>query len=156
VGTRIVIDVIERAPAVSRLVVMLQREVAERLAAVPGSPTEDAYGAVSVRVDYRATAEIVRRVPPEVFWPRPTVGSAIVRIERRPAPLVEIDEERLWQVVETAFAERRKTIRNGVRRLGLTAAQADDVLARADVEPARRPEELGVREFARIVEALPA
>ncbi len=155
VGTRIVIDVIERVPAVSRLVVMLQREVAERLVAVPGSPTEDAYGAVSVRVDYRATAEIVRRIPPDVFWPRPSVGSAIVRIERRPTPLVEIDEERLWRVVETAFAERRKTIRNGVRRLGLTAVQADEVLARAGIEPARRPEELGVREFARIVEALP-
>jgi 16S rRNA (adenine1518-N6/adenine1519-N6)-dimethyltransferase len=155
VGTRIVVDVVERVPAVRRIVVMLQREVAERLAAAPGSPLEDAYGAVSVRVGYRATAEIVRRIPPEVFWPRPTIGSAVVRIERLPAPAVDVDEERLWRVVDAAFAERRKTIRNGVRRLGFTAAQADEVLARAEVAPARRPEELGVREFARIAEALP-
>jgi 16S rRNA (adenine1518-N6/adenine1519-N6)-dimethyltransferase len=155
VGTRIVVDVVEHVPAVRLLVVMLQREVAERLVAAPGRQAADAYGAVSVRVAYRATAEIVRRVPPDVFWPRPSVGSALVRIERRESPLVDVDETRLWRVVDAAFAERRKTIRNGVRRLGLTADQADGVLARAGVAPSARAEELWVPEFARIAEALP-
>jgi 16S rRNA (adenine1518-N6/adenine1519-N6)-dimethyltransferase len=155
VGTRIVVDVVERVPSVERLVVMLQREVAERLAATPQGRLADAYGAVSVRVAYRARAEIVRRVAPEVFWPRPSVGSAVVRIDRLDAPLVDVDEERLWRVVDAAFAERRKTIRNGVRRLGLTLMQADEVLACAGIAPSSRPEELWVPEFARIAGALP-
>jgi 16S rRNA (adenine1518-N6/adenine1519-N6)-dimethyltransferase len=152
VGTRIVVDVVERVPAVERLVVMLQREVAERLAAAPGT---GAYGAVSLRVAFRARAEVVRRVPPDVFWPRPAVGSAIVRIERRDPPSLAVDEERLWQVVDVAFAERRKTIRNGLRRLGLSLADADEVLARAGVDATARPEDLGVPEFVRIAEGVP-
>jgi 16S rRNA (adenine1518-N6/adenine1519-N6)-dimethyltransferase len=154
VGTSITVDVLEHAP-VDRLVVMLQREVGERLVATPDNAYRGAYGAVSVHVAYRAEARLVRPVPPEVFWPRPSVGSVLVRIDRRAQPLVDVDEAALWRVVETSFAERRKTMRNAVRRLGWSAAEADAVLERAGISPTARPEELGVGAFARIVEALP-
>ena len=79
IATPLVLDVLARVPRVVRSVVMMQREVGERLAARPG---DDAYGAVSVRVAYRATASTLRRVPPEVFWPRPKVESVVVRLDR--------------------------------------------------------------------------
>ncbi|MGE5225953.1 MAG: 16S rRNA (adenine(1518)-N(6)/adenine(1519)-N(6))-dimethyltransferase RsmA [Planctomycetaceae bacterium] len=153
VGTSIVLDVLETATGVERLVVMVQREVGERLAARAG---EDAYGAVSVRVAYRARAELVRKVPPTVFWPRPSVGSVIVRLTRLPAPPVAVEQARLWRVVDEAFAQRRKTMRNALRRLGLEAAEADRVLGEVGVDPAARPEVLDLAAFARLAEAIAA
>jgi len=126
--------------------------VGERLAAAAG---EDACGAVSVRVAYRATAKVVRRVPPEVFWPRPKVGSVIVRLDRLDAPPVDVDEARLWRVVGEAFAQRRKTMRNALRRLELDAGAADELLARCGIAPAARAEELSLADFARLAEAMP-
>jgi 16S rRNA (adenine1518-N6/adenine1519-N6)-dimethyltransferase len=152
VGTTIVIDVLEAAPTVRRLVVMLQREVAERLVAAPGS---SAFGAVSLRIAYRAAGEIVRHVPPDVFWPRPTVGSAVVRLDRLEVPPVDVDEAALWRVVDAAFAERRKTMRNALRRMGLEPGRADALLGRVGVAPSRRPEELDLDAFARIARELP-
>jgi 16S rRNA (adenine1518-N6/adenine1519-N6)-dimethyltransferase len=148
VGTTIVLDLLE-ATVADPLVVMVQREVAERLAAAPG---DDGYGAVSLRVAQRATARLVRPVPPEVFWPRPAVGSAIVRLDRRSAPLTDVDEEVLWRVVDVAFGQRRKTMRSAVRRLGLDVGDADALLGAAGVDPTSRPEELDVAAFARIAE----
>jgi 16S rRNA (adenine1518-N6/adenine1519-N6)-dimethyltransferase len=153
IGTSMVLDVLERAPSVERIVVMLQREVADRLAATPAQ--REAYGAVSLRVAYRARAELLRQVPPEVFWPRPSVGSAIVLLERLATPPVEVDEARLWTVVDTAFGERRKTMRNALRRLGLSATVADAALVAAGIDPAARPETLDLAAFARVTEALP-
>lgn len=150
VGTTIVVDLLERAP-VRRIVAMLQREVGERLVAAPG---DDAYGALSLRLAYRATATIVRSVPPEVFWPRPGVGSVVVRMDLRPAPPVRVDEAALWRVVETSFAQRRKTMRNAVRRLDRTAEEADALLALTGVDPTARPEQLDLAAFARIAEAI--
>ncbi len=111
---------------------------------------------MSVRVAYRATAELVRKVPPEVFWPRPSVGSVIVRLTRLAAPPVDVDEARLWRVVDEAFAQRRKTMRNALRRLGLDAQDADEVLARVGVDPDERPERLDLAAFARVAAAVPA
>lgn len=153
VGTSIVLDVLERAPMVRRLVVMLQREVGERLAASAG---DEAYGAVSVRVAARAEARLVRRVPPEVFWPRPSVGSVIVRLDRFDPEPSWADDPRVWRVVDTAFAQRRKTMRNAMRRLGLDAEAADAVLADAGVDPSARPEELAPDDLVRVAERLPA
>ena len=85
VATHLVLDTLQNVPQVRRLVVMVQREVGERLAAGPG---EDAYGIPSVRVAYRAEGTLVRRVPPSVFWPRPKVESVIVRLVRRDEPPV--------------------------------------------------------------------
>ena len=85
-----------------------------------------------------------------------SVGSVVVRIDRHTRPLVDVDEALLFRVIDASFAERRKTIRNGVRRLGFGAEEADRILVDADVAPGARPEELGVRAFARIAAALPA
>jgi len=152
VATSIVLDILATAPMVGRLVVMVQREVADRLAARPGEP---AYGIPSVRVAYRGTAKLVRRVPPEVFWPRPAVASAVVRIDRLAESAVTVDEARLWRVVDAGFGHRRKTMRNAVRSLGLTLRDADTLLRSCDVDPGARAERLGLREFAAIAEALP-
>jgi 16S rRNA (adenine1518-N6/adenine1519-N6)-dimethyltransferase len=97
----------------------------------------------------------VRRVPPEVFWPRPAVGSAIVRLERLPAPAVSVAEDRLWRIVDAGFAHRRKTMRNALRSLGLPSEVADDVLRACGVDPGARAEELDIRQFGAIAESVP-
>ena len=153
IATPLVLDVLARVPRVVRSVVMMQREVGERLAARPG---DDAYGAVSVRVAYRATASTLRRVPPDVFWPRPKVESVVVLLDRLSAPPVDIDEDRLWRVLDEAFAQRRKTMRNALRRLGLDPAEADAALAASAVAASARPEELSLDDFARVASAIPA
>jgi 16S rRNA (adenine1518-N6/adenine1519-N6)-dimethyltransferase len=132
---------------------MVQREVGERLVA---GPADRAYGIPSVRVAYRAEGTVVRRVPPSVFWPRPKVESVIVRLSRRDGPPVAVDEGRLWAVVDSGFAERRKTMRNALRRLGVDGEVADELLVAAGVNPSARAETLSLEEFARIAEALPA
>jgi 16S rRNA (adenine1518-N6/adenine1519-N6)-dimethyltransferase len=151
VGTDIVVDVLAHAPMIERLVVMVQREVAERFVASPG---DDGYGPTSLRVVYRAAAEIVRRVPPEVFWPRPSVASAVVRITRRERPFVEADEVTLWRVVDTSFAQRRKTMRAALRRLGVE--DPDAVLRAAGVASDARPETVPLEAFATIAAVLAA
>jgi 16S rRNA (adenine1518-N6/adenine1519-N6)-dimethyltransferase len=152
VGTAIVLSLLERAPMVRTLVVMVQREVAGRLIATPSA--REGYGPTSLRVGYHAEATIVRSVPASVFWPRPSVGSAIVRMERRAHPAVDVDEATLWRVVDEAFGQRRKTMRAALRRLG--ADDPDAVLAGADVDPTARPQELDLAAFGRIAGALSA
>lgn len=153
ISVPLVLTVLASVPAVTRLVVMVQREVGERLVAGAG---DEAYGAVSVRVAYRASAATMRRVPPPVFWPRPRVESVVVRMDRLVSPPVEVAEERLWRVVDAGFAERRKTMRNALRRLGLDAAAADGALADSGVGPSARAEELSLSTFATIAERIPA
>jgi 16S rRNA (adenine1518-N6/adenine1519-N6)-dimethyltransferase len=152
IAVPLVLTVLDAAPDARRLIVMVQREVGERLAADPG---DEAYGAVSVRVAYHARASVVRRVPPSVFWPRPKVASVVVRIERRTEPPVAVDPERLWRVVDAGFAERRKTMRNALRRLGMEVAEASGVLASSGVAPNARAEELSLEAFAAIAERIP-
>jgi 16S rRNA (adenine1518-N6/adenine1519-N6)-dimethyltransferase len=150
VSVPLLLDLLERAPAIRDYLVMLQREVGERLVAGPG---QEAYGAASVRVAYRAEAEIVRRVPASVFWPRPRVSSVLVRLVPRPAP-VEVDEGALFRVVEEGFAERRKTMGNALRRMGLDRSSAARLLEEAGVDPLARAEELGLERFAAIADIL--
>jgi 16S rRNA (adenine1518-N6/adenine1519-N6)-dimethyltransferase len=153
VATPLVLDTLQHAPQVRRLVVMVQREVGERLVAGPG---EDAYGIPSVRIGYRAEGTLVRRVPASVFWPRPKVESVIVRLQRLEKPRVGVDEEHLWAVVDAGFAERRKTMRNALRRLGVEGEEADRLLGEAAVDPSARAETLSLEQFARIAESLPS
>ena len=152
VATPLVLETLARSPRIRRLLVMVQREVGERLAAGPG---DEGYGAPSVRVAYRARPVIIRRVPPEVFWPRPKVDSVVVALDRRERPPVAVDEARLWRVVDAGFAERRKTMRNALRRLGLGVEEADRALAEAGVDPSTRAETLSLEDFARLAEAVP-
>ncbi|MGC8462381.1 MAG: ribosomal RNA small subunit methyltransferase A [Acidimicrobiales bacterium] len=117
VATPLVVDVLERAPAVRSLLVMVQREVGERFAASPGS---GAYGAVSVKVAYWASASVVGRVPASVFVPRPRVESVLVRLERHPVPgdpswrAGGPSYQRLFTVVRAGFAHRRKMLRRAL------------------------------------------
>ena len=151
IAVPLVAGMLEGVPAIDQFLVMVQREVGERLAAGPG---DDAYGAVSVRVAYRAEAAVVRRVPASVFWPRPKVDSVLVRIMRRHGPPVPADPERLFQVVEAGFAERRKTMRNALRRLGLSVREADEALERCGIAPNARAEELSLQDFSTLSETV--
>ena len=150
VSVPLILDLLQTVPAIERYLVMVQREVGERLVAVPG---EEAYGAVSVRVAYRADARIVRRVPADVFWPRPKVDSVLVRVVPH-APPVDVDPVALFAVVERGFAERRKTMGNALRRLGLDAASALRVMNTSGLDPQVRAERLGLSEFAGIARTL--
>jgi 16S rRNA (adenine1518-N6/adenine1519-N6)-dimethyltransferase len=151
IATPLVLELLERAPGIETFVVMVQREAGERLTASPG---EEAYGAVSVKVAYRAHATVVRRVPPEVFWPRPAVESVIVRLDRLSAPPVDVDEAALWRVVGAGFAQRRKTLRNALVRLGVDRRRAAGLLSDTGVDPRARAEELGLADLARVTSAV--
>ncbi|HEX9258037.1 MAG TPA: 16S rRNA (adenine(1518)-N(6)/adenine(1519)-N(6))-dimethyltransferase RsmA [Acidimicrobiales bacterium] len=153
VATPLVCDILDRVPEIGRILVMVQREVAERFAAAPGS---SAYGAVSVKVAFWAEAEVVGRVPATVFMPRPKVESALVAIHRRATPAVtDVPADRLFALVRTGFAQRRKMLRRS-----LSAVAAPDVLAgafaAAGVEPSARAEELDVHAWGRLAAALAA
>ena len=150
VSVPLILDLLQTVPAIDRYLVMVQREVGERLVAAPG---EEAYGAVSVRVAYRADARRIRRVPADVFWPRPKVDSVLVRLVPH-APPVDVDPVALFAVVERGFAERRKTMANALRRLGQDAASARRVMEASGLDPRVRAERLGLAEFARVVRTL--
>lgn len=150
VAVPVVIRLLEEAPRVDPLLVMVQREVGERLVASPG---DEAFGAVSLRIEYRAEARLVRRIPPTVFWPEPNVESVLVRLERRPPP-VEVPEDELFRLVDEGFAQRRKTMANALVRLGVERAAAGAALKSAGLDPKVRAEELGLEDFARLAEAL--
>jgi 16S rRNA (adenine1518-N6/adenine1519-N6)-dimethyltransferase len=145
VAVPLIVTVLEQAQGVDRMLVMVQREVAERLAARPGDP---AYGAVSVKVAYYAEATLVGRVPPSVFTPRPRVESELVRIVRRPAVAVDpaqVDGGRLFAVVRAGFAQRRKMLRRS-----LAGVVAPDAFAVAGISPEARAEELSVSDWGRL------
>jgi 16S rRNA (adenine1518-N6/adenine1519-N6)-dimethyltransferase len=150
VAVRVLLDLLEKAPAVDPFVVMVQREVGERLAATPGTPS---YGAVSLKVAYRASVRVVRRVGPSVFWPEPAVESVVLRLVRRPPP-VEAPEGPLFRLVEEGFRQRRKTLAGALVRLGLTREDARSAVKRAGLDPSVRAEALGLEEFARLVETV--
>jgi 16S rRNA (adenine1518-N6/adenine1519-N6)-dimethyltransferase len=142
VATPLVADLLDRQPAITRMLVMVQREVGERLAARPG---DSAFGAVSVKVRYWATASVVGRVPATVFLPRPNVESVLVEIRRRAEPAVATPPAELFALVRAGFAHRRKMLR------GALAGVVDaGMFARAGVDPAGRAEELDVDAWGRL------
>jgi 16S rRNA (adenine1518-N6/adenine1519-N6)-dimethyltransferase len=151
VAVPVVMDLLEQAPNVRHYVVMVQREVGERLGAGPGDP---AYGAVSVRVAYRADARILRRVPRTVFWPEPKVESVVLELTPH-EPRVAVEAGRLFRVVEEGFAQRRKTMANALVRLGMERADAVGLLASCGIEERARPETLSLEQFACIAEGMP-
>jgi 16S rRNA (adenine1518-N6/adenine1519-N6)-dimethyltransferase len=151
VATPVVLRFLQEEPRVHRMLVMVQREVGERLAARPGA---DQFGAVSLRVAYHAEASVARRVPATVFWPVPNVESALVRIERRERPPVDTDPRALFGVVDEAFSQRRKTMRGALVRLGVEPGESAAVLESCGLDPRKRPEELSLDAFARVTDAL--
>ncbi|TML77019.1 MAG: 16S rRNA (adenine(1518)-N(6)/adenine(1519)-N(6))-dimethyltransferase RsmA [Actinobacteria bacterium] len=152
IATPLVLDLLAGVPAIQSFTVMVQKEVGERLAARPG---DDAYGAVSAKIAFLASARIAGRVSRRVFYPMPDVESVIVQIDRRARPAERIAQPRLFAVIEAGFAQRRKTIRRALRGAGWDAAEVERVLDRAGVAPEARAETLGVPQFAAIARALP-
>ncbi|HVM11569.1 MAG TPA: 16S rRNA (adenine(1518)-N(6)/adenine(1519)-N(6))-dimethyltransferase RsmA, partial [Actinomycetota bacterium] len=140
VAVPVVLDLLEHAPGIDPMVIMVQREVGERLAARPG---EAAFGAVSLKVAYRAEARVTRRIPRQVFWPEPKVESVLVRLERRP-PSVDVPERALFALVEEGFAQRRKTMANALARLGHPRERGAAALRAAGLDERVRAEELGL------------
>ena len=144
VGTTIFLRVLEEAPAVEGGVVLVQREVAERLAARAG---DDAYGIPSVKVAWWAETALAGRVPPTVFHPRPRVDSALVRFERRPHPGDDAIRRRVFALVDAGFGQRRKMLR---RSLAAVDGIDDDRFRSAGVEPTARAEELSLDDWVRL------
>jgi 16S rRNA (adenine1518-N6/adenine1519-N6)-dimethyltransferase len=144
VATPLVCDVLDDVPAITSMLVMVQREVAERFAAPPGSK---AYGAVSVKVAFWASARLAGLVPASVFVPRPNVESALVRIDRRQPP--DVDRNTLFLLVRTAFGQRRKMLRRS-----LAAVVTPEEFAAAGVSPEDRPEQIGVDAWCRLTDAV--
>src|SRR4051794_14425857 len=150
VATPLVADLLDGVPAIRRMLVMVQREVGDRLAARAGG---DAYGAVSVKVAYWATASVVGRVPPTVFLPRPKADSVLVAISRRPAPAVgtEAGRDPLFPRVGAGVGKRRKTLG---RSLAALVVPAD--LEAGGIRPEARAEELGVADWGRLAAVVQA
>ncbi|MBW3611386.1 MAG: 16S rRNA (adenine(1518)-N(6)/adenine(1519)-N(6))-dimethyltransferase RsmA [Actinobacteria bacterium] len=145
VATPLVADLLDHVPAISRMLVLVQREVGERLAAQVG---DAAYGAVSVKVAYWATARLAGSVPATVFLPEPAVASVLVSLERRVTPAVDpsvVSPEALFALVRAGFAQRRKMLRRALAG----AVDAED-FADAGVRPEARAEELDVIAWGRL------
>jgi 16S rRNA (adenine1518-N6/adenine1519-N6)-dimethyltransferase len=145
VAVPVVLRALDEAVAVHAMLVMVQREVGERLAASPGSK---AYGAVSVHVAYHAVARVIGHVPPSVFVPRPRVESSLVRLERRPSPAVApeaVGHDELLALVRAGFGQRRKMLRRALS--GIVPMSAFEA---AGVDPQTRAESLTVEEWGRL------
>lgn len=153
VAVPVLLSLLERFPSLSRGLVMVQAEVAERLTASPGSRT---YGAPSVKLAWYADARRAGAVPRTVFWPQPNVDSGLVAIVRRAPPAVGASRQRVFALVDAAFAQRRKTLRAALERWAGSVAGAEAVLVAAGIDPSTRGETLGVDDFARLAAARPS
>jgi 16S rRNA (adenine1518-N6/adenine1519-N6)-dimethyltransferase len=150
VATPLVADLLDEVPAVERMLVMVQQEVAHRLVARPGEP---AYGAVSVKVAYWSEAALAGTVPSSVFVPKPKVGSALVSIRRRPAPAVDplvIGPGPLFTLVRAGFAQRRKMLRRALAGLHLPVGAFEE----AGIDEEARAEQLSVMDWGRLAAAV--
>jgi 16S rRNA (adenine1518-N6/adenine1519-N6)-dimethyltransferase len=146
IAATLVLKVLAEAPAIERQVVMVQREVGQRLAAAPGTA---AYGAPSAKLAVAAEARILAPVSRRVFVPEPRVDSVLLGVTRRPHPAAAgVDQAELARVIDAAFAQRRKTLRNALRGLGLDAAGVEALGRAAGVDLGLRAERLGVDAFA--------
>lgn len=153
ITTPILMGLIEKRLPIDRYVTMMQKEVAQRLSANPG--TKD-YNALSIAVQYFTDAKIALTVPKTVFIPAPNVDSAVVRLDRRIEPAVKVpDETYFMELVHGAFRQRRKTLHNNLSQYfsHLPKAEVSELLESVDIEPSRRAETLSIEEFGRLSQA---
>lgn len=150
VAVPVLLTMLERFPDVAEVLVMVQAEVADRIAAPPGSKT---YGIPSVKAAWYSQASRAGSVGRHVFWPMPNVDSALVRLVRRDPPAGEATREETFAVVDAAFAQRRKTLRAALAGWAGSPARAEEVLRAAGIDPTLRGERLDVVAFAAIAAA---
>ena len=153
VAVPIVLTVLEKLPSIQTVLVMLQAEVADRLAATPGNKI---YGVPSAKVAWYASARRTLTIGRNVFYPVPNVDSALVKIERRPHPDTAATREQVFAVIDAAFAQRRKTLRQALAGLAGSAGAAQEALERAGVSPTARGETLDIDQFAAVAQQLNA
>lgn len=145
VSVPVLLHLLAEAPTLTRALVMVQAEVADRMAAGPGSRV---YGVPSVKIAWYAHARRVATVPRTVFWPVPNVDSALVLLTRREPPAGRRDD--VFRLVDAAFAQRRKTLRAALAGWAGSAPAAGELLERAGIDPATRGEQLTVGDFSRL------
>lgn len=147
ITTPIIMKILEDQVPADSITAMMQKEVADRIKAVPGSKI---YGALSVAVQYYCTVEQILSVPREVFVPQPKVDSAVLRMDvRREHPVGLTDERVFFQCIKAGFEQRRKTLLNSLTgTAGLSKEGIREILTAAEIDPARRPETLDLCEFA--------
>ncbi len=152
VAVPVVLHLLEALPSLRKGLVMVQSEVADRLAAAPGSKV---YGIPSVKAAWYADVRRAGPVGRSVFWPAPNVDSGLVSLVRRDPPETSASREEVFAVIDAAFAQRRKTLRAALASWAGTPVLAETALRAAGVDPSTRGEQLDVTAFARIAEAKP-
>lgn len=151
VAVPVLLHLLATLPSVQRVLVMVQREVAERLVAAPGSRV---YGVPSVKAAWYGDVRSAGTVGRHVFWPAPRVDSGLVSLVRRSPPVSQAGREPTFAVVDAAFRQRRKMLRTALASLAGSSAAAELALRAAGVDPTSRGEQLGVTDFARVADAL--
>jgi len=149
ITTPIIMKILEEKYKVSKIVVMVQKEMAQRLNSKPGTKN---YGAITLAVQYRADTNIAMIVPNSVFMPKPKVDSAVIEFKILPKPRIDVcDEKMLFKVIKASFAQRRKTILNGLSNsLNFSKDIINESLVSAGINPGIRGEKLTLEEFGRI------
>jgi 16S rRNA (adenine1518-N6/adenine1519-N6)-dimethyltransferase len=150
VSVPVVLGFLEAFPTLERVLVMVQLEVAERLAAAPGSKV---YGVPSLKAAWYADVRLAGTVSRNVFWPVPNVDSGLVSMTRRQPPSTTAPREDVFACIDAAFAQRRKTLRAALAGWAGSAARAEELLRAAGIDPRTRGEQLGIEEFASIAAA---
>ena len=149
VAVPVLLHLLAELPSLQHGLVMVQEEVADRLAAAPGSKT---YGVPSAKAAWYATVRKAGTIGMNVFWPAPKVLSGLVAFTRREAPVTSASRQEVFAVVDAAFAQRRKTLRAALAGWAGSAAEAESALVAAGVDPKARGEVLGIEDFARIAQ----
>jgi 16S rRNA (adenine1518-N6/adenine1519-N6)-dimethyltransferase len=152
ISVPVVLSFLQRFPTIERVLVMVQLEVAERLAAKPGSKI---YGVPSLKAAWYADVELAGRVGRNVFWPAPNVDSGLVALRRRKPPKTTASREEVFRCIDAAFLQRRKALRGALASWAGSPDAAERALLAAGVDPRTRGEQLDITTFARIAEARP-
>ncbi|KEH94050.1 16S rRNA (adenine(1518)-N(6)/adenine(1519)-N(6))-dimethyltransferase RsmA, partial [Clostridium botulinum] len=153
VTTPIIARLLKEGYKFKSLTIMIQKEVAERIASEPNCKE---YGALSILVQYYCDTEILRKVPPTCFIPQPKVDSIIIKLDRLDEPRVKVkDEELFFKIVRQSFNMRRKTLRNAIKSLGdVSGDHIEKVFNDAGIDPRRRGETLSIEEFGKLADSI--
>ncbi|WP_408910856.1 16S rRNA (adenine(1518)-N(6)/adenine(1519)-N(6))-dimethyltransferase RsmA [Corynebacterium gottingense] len=150
VSVPVLLHLLEEFPTIRRVLVMVQKEVADRLAAAPGSKI---YGVPSVKAAFYGDVSLAGTIGKHVFWPAPNISSGLVRIDVTADPVRRAVRPKVFPLIDAAFSQRRKTLRSTLAQVYGTPAAAEEALTAAGIDPGLRGEKLGVEDFIRLGEA---